>query len=93
MDPYSANSFLLLLLLATDCVVIMLGRGFHGDPRVVLTAVFFFCELWAVLWSCAGSVGAGSGAEESGVGAQAGGQCYHEHPEEALHQGLQLQAV
>ena len=51
------------------------------------------CGYVQALWLRAGSVGPGSGAEESGVGAQAGGQCYHEHPEEALHQGLQSQAV
>ena len=40
-----------------------------------------------------GSVGPGSSAEEPGVGAQAGRQRYHEHPEEALHQALQPQAI
>ena len=54
---------------------------------------FFFFKLWVVLWVCAGVVGVGSGAEESGVGAQAGCQCYHEYPEEALRQALQPQAV
>ena len=41
----------------------------------------------------AGIVGTSSCAEESGDGAQAGSQCHHEHPEEALHQALQPQAV
>ena len=48
---------------------------------------------WAGRSPVAGSVGAGSRAEESGAGAQAGCCGHHEHPEEALHQALQPQAV
>ena len=50
-------------------------------------------HLFSIYDCVAGTVGTGSRAEESGDGAQAGSQCHHEHTEEALHQGLQPQAV
>ena len=40
-----------------------------------------------------GSMGLGGSAEEPGAGPQAGRQRHHEHPQEALHQALQPQAV